>query len=321
MHHLHPQSIETVQAFIAFDWSRYEPAVSALSQRWDEWATSPWEPESWAVRLWPDGGICAESFHEFAAVLTEVWGPHYDASLFTAGIQQLLVDIYQPEPVSLVPESSATDLGTMGSLFDDDATTAGPVYAMPPGEALEAVTMPLTAGVPATVPNVFGGRAFTPDEAQRLLVARQLARTMAEAAHKAVTKPDLFTGILKEYFGSGWESADDYILRTYRAIARRADEVPLLMYGSGGNERLVSSMADGSAFAYTEFGHAIFLAEKFWSLSPAQQGSCILHELSHFVDADILDRSTFSQRTGLGRMYGFECVTNAYSYQLFAEQV
>ncbi|MFC8093461.1 hypothetical protein [Streptomyces sp. NPDC057301] len=327
MYEIPHQQVEAVQACVAFDWSRYEPAITALWQQWDHWAASPWDPEEWVARLWPDAATTTESFRAFAAVLTEFWSPYHDESLFTAGIRQLLTDIYQPAPAVPVQPGPVMDDGgavAMGSLFDDfdDDARMGSLFDDGPGVSGPAAPpAPVATTSTAPAPTVFGGRAFTAGEEELIAAARDLAQTHAKAALEVITRPGGFEDAIAEFFGGAWASADDVISCTYRAVVAQAAHARIHMYGSGGNEKLTSSMADGSAFAYTEVGNAIFLAERFWELDPDQQGFCILHELSHFVDSNILDRSTFFEKTGLGTTYGFECATNAYSYQYFAEAV
>lgn len=65
--------------------------------------------------------------------------------------------------------------------------------------------------------------------------------------------------------------------------------------------------------------HIGFLSGRFRSLTPTQQRYCILHELAHFADPQLLDTTPFRAHGGLGRKCGVDCARNAYRSRLSAQ--
>jgi hypothetical protein len=134
--------------------------------------------------------------------------------------------------------------------------------------------------------------------------------------------------LAEKWFGETWRNGVDVIRKIYADISAQAEVDLFKRYGSGGSGKLQEGVMGNSTFAYTAFGAggAIYLAAKFWDeLDPTGKGYCALHEMSHWVNGDVLDVSSGAAgkagATGVAGASSTDARRNAYSYQFFAEEL
>jgi hypothetical protein len=198
----------------------------------------------------------------------------------------------------------------------------------------------------ATDKTIILGDGFHDELKDKLAAAVAFAKARADAARDVVKQADAafdrvdgrlaqltveeraVEDLVVRWFGRAWHNGAGDICKVYADISAQVEVDLFKRYGGGGSGKLLEGVVGNTTFAYTAFGAggAIYLAAKFWDeLDATGKGYCVLHEMSHWVNGDVLDVSSGAggRAAALAVADGgsAHARTNAYCYQFFAESV
>jgi len=175
------------------------------------------------------------------------------------------------------------------------------------------------------------GDDFSDTERAGLQAAVKFAKEHAKKAHVFIKEANDYEAAdkvaqVRKWFGKGWDGPFmNNIQEVYRAIEAQADVKFLVKYKEGGDAQMQTGVSEDTVYAWTDFGKKeIVLCPKFFSAEEDIQGYCILHEMSHFVNQNVVDETNYGAANAeeFARGDGArDTYTNAYSYQYFAESL